>query len=180
MLEILTIIYLFYGYLFLFSSIHKLKDMEKHYNAVILYEIIPKQFTRVFIWLETVFEFFIGISFLLSFATSYVIIGAILLLMIYSIAIVVNITKGRINLDCGCGGLVGTHKLSKNLVSRNILLIFVLVIVFIVQPFSLFAIAFDYKFFLMHSAYLLVILVTFTSKEMFDLKQNIKILTKEE
>ena len=94
--------------------------MEKHYNAVILYEIIPKQFTRVFIWLETVFEFFIGISFLLSFATSYVIIGAILLLMIYSIAIVVNITKGRINLDCGCGGLVGTHKLSKILVFRKL------------------------------------------------------------
>ncbi|PEW72953.1 hypothetical protein CN424_22730 [Bacillus cereus] len=180
MSEILTIVYLFYGYLFLFSSINKLKNMEDHYNTVILYKIIPKQFIRIFIWLETLFEFFIGVGFLLGFATFYVIPGAILLLIIYTIAILINLVKGRVDFDCGCGGLVGAHKLSKNLVFRNILLIFVLIGGFTVQPFSLFAMAFDYKFFLMNSVYILGILVTLTSKEMFDLKQNIKLLTKGE
>lgn len=121
---------------------------------------------------------FIGIGFLLGFATFYVIPGAILLLIIYTIAIIINLVKGRVDFDCGCGGLVGAHKLSKNLVFRNVLLIFVLIGGFTVQPFSLFAMAFDYKFFLMNSVYILGILVTLTSKEMFDLKQNIKLLTK--
>ena len=82
----------FYGYLFLFSSVNKLKT----------WKIIITQLFYIRLYLNSLYAFymardsiriFIGIGFLLGFATFYVIPGAILLLIIYTIAIIINLVK---------------------------------------------------------------------------------------
>jgi hypothetical protein len=49
-------------------------------------------------------------------------LGAAALLSLYGIAIAINLTRGRRDIDCGCGGPLGRQTLSEALVLRNALL----------------------------------------------------------
>ncbi|MGO4119283.1 MauE/DoxX family redox-associated membrane protein, partial [Rhizobium ruizarguesonis] len=48
---------------------------------------------------------------------------AFTLLVVYSVAITINLVRGRNEISCGCGGVLGTHNLSWKLVIRNIFLL---------------------------------------------------------
>ncbi|MBJ6950286.1 hypothetical protein JG666_23760, partial [Vibrio cholerae] len=61
---------------------------------------------------------------------------AVLLLLVYSVAISINLLRGRKEISCGCGGVLGNHKLSWMLVVRN-LFIGAVSVILLMYPLSL-------------------------------------------
>ncbi|RBP86585.1 methylamine utilization protein MauE [Cytobacillus firmus] len=111
------------GYIFLFSSLSKLKNMEAHLIIVKEYKILPLKLVRKFAVIDTSLEIITGICLILGLMLHFSLIMASILLIIYSLAIIINLLRGRSKIDCGCGGLMGSKKLSWKLIIRNILLL---------------------------------------------------------
>ncbi|ENQ3108704.1 DoxX family membrane protein [Bacillus cereus] len=121
--EIILILRISIGTLFLSSSISKLLYFSKHVVIVEEYKILPKKFTKFFSRIEVSFELICSISLILGLLQPWV--GAILLLLLimYTIGIIVNLCRKRTNISCGCGGIAGDHNLSWVLAFRNLFLI---------------------------------------------------------
>lgn len=126
------------GYMFLSSSIIKLSDLQTHYLSVSAYKIIPDKYTYSFSILEAVYEAMIALCLIFGLFLKIAFLNGALLLTIYSIAIGINLKRGRTDLDCGCGGIVGNHKISRKLIWRNLFLITISIFFaanIILQPF---------------------------------------------
>ncbi|EMI9087093.1 hypothetical protein COD05_05225 [Bacillus cereus] len=121
--EIILILRILIGTLFLTSSISKLLHFSKHVVIVGEYKILPKKFIKFFSRMEVSLALICSISLILGLLQLWV--GAILLLLLimYTIGIIVNLYRKRTNISCGCGGIVGDHNLSWTLVFRNIFLV---------------------------------------------------------
>jgi hypothetical protein len=62
--------------------------------------------------------------------------GAVLglcLMVLFTVAITVNLARGRVSIDCGCGGASG-QQLSPGLVLRNLVVSFGLVVAWVAPP----------------------------------------------
>lgn len=110
------------GGLFLASAVHKLLDLRTFYRHVLAYEVVPERLartvSRVIPFLELT-----GASLLLTGWQVRLASGILLgLLLLFSIAIGLNLGRGRRQLDCGCGGLMGSQRLHPALILRNGLL----------------------------------------------------------
>lgn len=120
---------LFFGYMFLTSSFGKIKEFSEHQKIIKAYKILPLGLTKSFAILDIGFEIIVGVALLTLMIPELSTILASSLLLVYSIAIAVNLFRGRTDLDCGCGGIVGDNKISPILVLRNIILIGVLTLI---------------------------------------------------
>jgi hypothetical protein len=104
---------------------HKLRDMAVFSGAVENYRLLPEVLVAPVALALPVWEMAAG-AFLLFASTRFA--GgmmAILLLLGVTSGVVVNLLRGRVEIDCGCGGLVGhvgEQSLSWYLVGRNVLL----------------------------------------------------------
>lgn len=115
---------LFLAYIFLFSAISKMQNYSMHREIVESYQILPK----ILISITTLFFIIAEVmaSILIIFHTAFLniaIITLITLTLIYSLAILVNLIRGRRDLSCGCGGVLGDHDLSYKLIVRNGLIV---------------------------------------------------------
>jgi len=108
--------------LFLSTAVAKWQDMTLHIAIVQDYRIVPKSWSRFFGRAETVVELALAVLLLLGLFRSVALLGAVLLLALYTVAITVNLFRGRTEVSCGCGGAAGTHRLSWWLVLRNAVL----------------------------------------------------------
>ncbi|MFJ8516171.1 MauE/DoxX family redox-associated membrane protein [Lysinibacillus xylanilyticus] len=117
-----------FALIFLTSSISKIKNYEDHVFSIIEYKIIPTKYVRKYAVIDITLEILLGLAFLIGMYIKYAFVGSTLILAIYTIVISINVIKGRTDIDCGCGGIVGAHKLSWMLVYRNLILIIVLVV----------------------------------------------------
>ena len=115
--------------IFLSSSISKYNTLEKHIGIIENYKVLPPHWSRVLGKLDILVEFSIGTLLLLGLFQflSGLIAGS--LLLIYTVAIVINILRGRTEISCGCGGVLGNHNLSWKLVIRNIALVSICIVV---------------------------------------------------
>lgn len=121
---------LFFAYLFIFSAITKIKGFSDHVEIVTSYKVLPSLFSITFSLGFIAVEVISSLLIILRF---HVVIGITLLgvlTFIYSIAILINLLRGRRDLSCGCGEVLGDHNLSYKLVVRNALIIFGLLIAF--------------------------------------------------
>ncbi|WP_289141256.1 MauE/DoxX family redox-associated membrane protein [uncultured Brevibacillus sp.] len=87
--------------------------------------VIPSPLLYSFARLEAVIEHLAGMLLFFGLLQQ---IGAVLgglLLILYSVAIAINLLRGRRDISCGCGGVAGNHPISWLLVLRNLLLMFV-------------------------------------------------------
>lgn len=111
--------------LFLSAAVSKLLHFEEHVGIVNDYKIVPETLVRPFSMAELGGELLVGLLLLLGLFPKVAALGAIGLLLMYVIAISINLYRGRTEISCGCGGAAGHHNLSWWLVVRNVLLILI-------------------------------------------------------
>ena len=104
----------------LHASLHKFRDSSDFRSALRGYGLFPER-ALVFWWVVPLFELAGVLEILFSVGESRFL--AFLILCLYSTLIFYNLIIGRVNLDCGCGG-VGT-KLSWWMFGRNVALLLV-------------------------------------------------------
>ena len=117
-----------FGYLFLTSALGKIKRFKNHEKIIRAYQIVPYKSTKFFAVLDVSFEVIVGLFLVTSIFLEISIPFASFMLLVYSIAVSINLLRGRKELDCGCGGIVGDNKISIFLVIRNITFIMILIL----------------------------------------------------
>ena len=128
-MESIFLVIRFVIFLIFFSSgIEKIKEIKKHEGAVADFKILPSKFVPLFSRIDPILEIIISVCIFFSFFLKFNIFSCLILLVIYTIAIVINLLRGRYEISCGCGGVVGTHSLSWWLVGRNTLIMFSLIL----------------------------------------------------
>lgn len=109
--------------LFMAAAIHKARDPVTFRAALTRYEILPESCVRPVALGLTVAEAFLVILLILPDTSTLGAAGAGMILVIYSGAIAFNLSRGRSEIDCGCGGISGTRRLGASLLWRNGLLL---------------------------------------------------------
>jgi uncharacterized membrane protein YphA (DoxX/SURF4 family) len=117
--ELLLLIRLLMASIFLSTAISKIKHFDDSILTIQDYKIIPNSFSKPFSVANILLEIVIGSLLLLGIIQKFTsVIGAILVL-IYTIAITINLFKGRNDFSCGCGGVLESNTISWWLVIRN-------------------------------------------------------------
>ena len=116
---ILSTVRLGVGCLLLFAAGHKLRHMWDFRLALGAYRLLPEWAVLPMARLLALAELALGVACLAQLPLGYV--GAFALLSVYTVAILVNLARGRNSIDCGCGG--PPQPLSYALVLRNALLL---------------------------------------------------------
>jgi hypothetical protein len=105
--------------LFAAAAAHKLRDPRAFQQTLSDYQILPRVLVMpVSIGLVSA-EVLIVIGLVSGIGDSLVGVSAALLLLLYTIAIGINLLRGRTEIDCGCLGPAGRVRLSKWLLARN-------------------------------------------------------------
>lgn len=110
---------LFFALLFITTAWHKWQDMHHTASVVAKYRLVPITWCYVIAYAVATAEV-LAVLLLWLIPT----LGAVLiiaLLMAYSVAISINLQRGRTRMDCGCGGV--PIRLTPLLLVRNLLLI---------------------------------------------------------
>ncbi|ENJ6134446.1 MULTISPECIES: MauE/DoxX family redox-associated membrane protein [Bacillus] len=136
MISLLFIMKIGLATLFISTGIDKIKKFNIHLLIIKEYQIIPENQIRLFTIIEIFAELFISICLFIGLFHTFTLICAVLLLLVYSVAISINLLRGRKEISCGCGGVLGNHKLSWMLVVRN-LFIGAVSVILLMYPLSL-------------------------------------------
>lgn len=108
--------------MFLSTAWSKHRTMAEHIGIVRDYQILPARLTEPFAKAETYVELLLGVLLLLGLFQPLAAVGCAGMLAVYSIAIAINLRRGRLEMSCGCGGVAGQHSISWKLVARNAVL----------------------------------------------------------
>lgn len=79
-------------------------------------------------------ELLLGIAIISGVFLVPALLLGILLLSVYTAALIINLRRGRSELSCGCGGILGNHQISWWMVGRNILLLAGTLLLLITPP----------------------------------------------
>jgi len=109
------------GCLLLYAATHKLRDMLAFRLSLGAYRLLPETIVTPAAYLLVLVEILLGLACLAMWRMGY--LGAMALLAAYTIAILINLSRGLDSIDCGCGG--PPQPLSYALVLRNGLLLIV-------------------------------------------------------
>ena len=118
-----TVLRLGLSLLLLGAAWHKLRDFAGFRDALDGYRLLPTRWTGRSAALLLIAELASGIALLLPGVESAAALAAGLLLLLYSVAIGINLARGRREIDCGCGVAGARRPLSEALIARNVLLI---------------------------------------------------------
>lgn len=97
----------------------KLKSLEEFVGVVLNYRFLPEFTARPVAYTLPFFEAAIAVGILIGPVRPFAAMGAFALLAIFSVAMGVNILRGRRYIDCGCLMSVLKQRLSWWLVARN-------------------------------------------------------------
>lgn len=123
-MEALSVIFrILLAILFISSGVSSLRHWQVHLGIIKDYRILPEPLVQWFAILEHAVKWLVGIFLLLGMHSSLAALTGSGLLLMYSIAVTINLLRGRKELSCGCGGLAGNHLLSWKLIVRNLFLI---------------------------------------------------------
>lgn len=108
--------------IFLPSAVSKLRAMDEVIGIVADYRILPERWTEPFARTLPWGEIAAGVAVLLPPSRPYGAVLALALLLLFALAMAINILRGRTEIDCGC--FIGRQKerISWSLVVRNLLL----------------------------------------------------------
>lgn len=91
------------AFLFLSTAWSKHKKMAEHIGIVRDYQILPARLTEPFAKAETYVELLLGVLLFLGLFQPIAVAGAVMMLLVYTVAIVLNLRRGRTEMSCGCG-----------------------------------------------------------------------------
>lgn len=111
---------LFLATLFARAAWHKLSQQPSFQAELSAYRLLPASFTLPTAYGLALAEIFCTLGLLFS---NKAIVVAMILLVLYGLAMATNLWRGNRDIDCGCGGWLSPRKtLSWALVLRNLLL----------------------------------------------------------
>ena len=115
------------GLMFLLAAYHKLAEGAQFRVTLLEYQLLPEALVAPASRIIPLFEILLGGSWFLSYdQQSLTAIASAALLAVYAAAIGINIYRGRVYFDCGCGFAGKGEKeqyLSGGLLARNMVLI---------------------------------------------------------
>jgi uncharacterized membrane protein YphA (DoxX/SURF4 family) len=109
------------GTTFFMAGLSKLANSDDFRQAVEGYGLLPTALSRIAAWTIPPVEIFAGSGMLLGISVSKVAALLCLVLAIFTVAIVVNLMRGR-EISCGCFGPPNMRRISWGDVLRNICL----------------------------------------------------------
>jgi hypothetical protein len=107
---------------FLVGATQKIRARDSFRGAVDAYRLLPETLVGPFAVALPALEAIAAIALLIVPYRSAGAALALALLLGVTGAVVVNLTRGRTHIDCGCGGPEGEQRLSWGLVARNAVL----------------------------------------------------------
>ncbi len=123
---IVTTISIGLGLMFLLAGIHKFANGAEFRITLLEYQLLPEALVAPASHVIPMVEVMLGGAWLLGWVVGGVTaIGSATLLGVYALAIGVNLVRGRVHFDCGCGfgGKTDSEQyLSGGLVIRNVVL----------------------------------------------------------
>lgn len=109
--------------LFGLSALHKLRDFGGFSRQLADYRLLPDPLLLPAAAAVVGTECAVTIGLLMPGAQRVAAIAAACLLVVYAVAIAINLARGRRNIDCGCSGPALRQTLSEGLLVRNGVLI---------------------------------------------------------
>ncbi|MBI1731205.1 MAG: methylamine utilization protein MauE [Gammaproteobacteria bacterium] len=110
------------AWIFIAAGAHKFHDPARFGAALGAYGLLPEVLVRPAALLLPLGEFMIAFGLLFPQARSIAAWSSVLLIGAYTLAIGINLLRGRRNIDCGCGDPGRRQPLSEWLLLRNALL----------------------------------------------------------
>ena len=127
-----------FGLLFISSAWNKLSDIDQFSLILKDYQLLTIMPFKLLAIMIATFELALGCAWLLGYNASMIGWCTVGILILYTLAITVNLVRGRVYIDCGCGfnNTLGdnSHLLSPILVVRNFILI--VMVLFTLLPIS--------------------------------------------
>jgi hypothetical protein len=114
--------------LFAVAGGHKLKNLSFFTEVFVAYRVLPEAVGRRLAGLIPCVELAIAIALLWQPSRRWAVIGAAGLLLTYASGLGLNLTRGRHDLDCGCGTVGNRRSIAAWMVWRNLILVLVLVL----------------------------------------------------
>lgn len=111
------------AFVFAAGAVHKLTNLRAFRDTVRNYRMLPTGLLNPVVFLLPAAELLTALTLLLPASRRPGLWAAGLLLLLYALAISINLLRGRSNIDCGCGGFGSTQPISGGLVVRNLVLI---------------------------------------------------------
>ena len=130
--KFIAIVRIFLGMMFIFSGIFKAIDPYSFSKVIILYKIIPEIVVPYAAIVVPYVELMVGSLLIIGFRIRSVSFISILLMIVFTIAITVNVIRGE-SFDCGCFELsrFGINEdVSVKLIIRDIVILVVFYIIF--------------------------------------------------
>ncbi len=115
-----------FAVLFIGAAWHKLSSVGRFEAVLSNYRLLPPPMNRTLALLIPVIELLLGVGWISGLQPRITAIASAALLATYALAIGINLVRGRIFIECGCGFGAASdteQPLSFSLVARNILLI---------------------------------------------------------
>ncbi|MFZ3579182.1 MauE/DoxX family redox-associated membrane protein [Virgibacillus sp. DJP39] len=113
---------IFLGIVFLSTCIEKVYHYSSHKQNIKNYGMMNEKFIPIIALLDVLLESAVALFLIIGVFDVYALSFGVILLLFYTFAIILNLTKGN-RFKCGCGGIAGDSMISWKLVIRNFLLI---------------------------------------------------------
>lgn len=115
------------GLMFIIAAYHKLAEAAQFRVTLLEYQVMPETLVAPASRVIPIVELLLGGAWLIGYySQGMTAIASALLLGVYALAIGINIARGRVHFDCGCGfggQSENEQYLSGGLILRNLLLI---------------------------------------------------------
>lgn len=108
--------------LFAVAVTHKLSAWSQFRETLANYRLLPAALVGLFAVAIVVVEVLIVIGCILPVTRADAALLAIVMLLVYAAAMAMNLSRGRVLVDCGCGGFGQRQPLEWWMVRRNVLL----------------------------------------------------------
>jgi len=116
--------------LFASAALHKARDFPLFRETLRVYQVMPDVLVPLAAGMTLGAEVVVAVGVLVPSGFPHAVLGAIMLLAIYSAAIAVNLARGRRTIDCGCGGPGARQPISEWLLARNLGLVVAALVLF--------------------------------------------------
>ncbi|WP_173104712.1 MauE/DoxX family redox-associated membrane protein [Bacillus sp. KH172YL63] len=127
------------AYLFLSTAYHKISNYTQHLGIVENYRIIKRKYITPLVIFLIVIELTVSITLLVGLYIKWSLAVSLMLLIVYTLAVSINLNRGRHELSCGCGGIIGNDRISYKTIIRNLVLMSLILVQILKTP-SLFSI----------------------------------------
>lgn len=122
---------------FSLTAIDKVLNWHKHIRTMKNYRIVTGAKLHLILTLMILGEIYISISLILNGATLANTATFLALISLYTIAIVINLIRGNVEMSCGCGSILESNRLTYRLVLRNFIFVAVFIVILINQEYKI-------------------------------------------